>query len=254
MKIRILASGSDGNATLIETPVGKILIDAGIPLYKLMEFFEQYGKPDVVLITHSHGDHIKSAGALGRKLKVPIYMHPLTYKEKQENFNKCDVKFLNPGITPDLQLFGDTITVKPFNTQHDTAACIGFVIQETGEQGKKLCFITDTGCFTRLMKHATEGCDGYIIETDYDEEELEKTAVYDDALKDRIRSDFGHLSNQQAIEYCQSLDLSKTEFVILIHLSKNTNSPELARKRFEEVFPNEINKFLIEPFNLEITL
>jgi phosphoribosyl 1,2-cyclic phosphodiesterase len=254
VKIRILASGSSGNATLIEIQGRRILIDAGIAKYLLLEAFEKYGRPEAVFITHSHGDHILSAGAMGRTLKIPIYMHPLTYSAKEDKLAGCNVQFTDPGVTPDIKLFDDKVTVKPFSTQHDTTACIGFIITDEVEK-KKLCFITDTGCFTRLMMHVTKDCHGYIMEADYDDDLLDKTAEYDDVLKDRIRSDFGHLSNAQVMNYCKTLDFDKTtKFVIFGHLSEKTNSPETIKNHINNFFPKHADKFLIQPFDEEIIL
>lgn len=252
MIVTILASGSSGNGTLLEIQGSRILIDAGIPMRDFLKLFATSGVPDALLITHSHSDHIKSAGALARKLKIPVYLHSATYEKKQKIFNNCKVQFIDPGVKEPLILF-DKFKIEPFNTNHDVEACLGFRITDLTND-RILSYITDTGSFTRVMYEKTKNAHAYIIETDYDEVLLEKTAEYDDILKDRIRSDFGHLSNQQVIEFCKRLDLDKISFVGLIHLSKVTNSPELVTSMFTESFPEYKNTFIVEPLNNPLTV
>lgn len=252
MQITILASGSKGNGTLIETERGNILIDAGIAYKHFSESFEKYGSPNVLFITHSHGDHIQSAGTIGRRLSIPVYLHSATYQKTQSKFEQCDVKFVDPGVEKPVKLFNDTIQVTAFSTQHDCEACVGYIIEDLINH-KKLCYITDTGSFTKVMYQAISGCDAYIIETDYDEQLLEESD-YDQLLKDRISSDFGHLSNQQVIELLKTLPLKDLSFVALVHLSRNTNSPERVQELFSKAFPDEIHKIHIEPLNTPIVL
>lgn len=248
MKIHVLASGSSGNGTLIEHNGRFLMIDAGIALKEFMNLFKQAGTPEALFITHSHSDHIKSAGAIGRKIKIPVYLHSANYEKKQKNFNKVEVRFIDPGIKEPVKLFNDEIKVTPFSTQHDCEACVGFIVEDL-IANKKFCYLTDTGSFTRLMYEMTKDCDAYIIETDYDDTMLDETLEYDDLLKDRIRSDFGHLSNNQVIEFCRTLDLDKVQFISLVHLSKITNSHARVTELFGAAFPMHKHKFYIEPLN-----
>jgi len=253
MQIIILASGSAGNATLVKCGDNSILIDAGITLRDLTALFKKYGQPSAVFCSHSHSDHIKSCGALGRKFKMPIYLHSATYEKKQKIFNNCPVHFIDPGIKNPVKLFNDRLEISSFSTQHDCEASLGFIVKDL-QENKKICYLTDTGSFTKLMYEAAKDCDGYLLETDYDDEELEKTAEYDDILKDRIRSDFGHLSNKQAINFCKRLDFTKLKFISFIHLSKVTNSHEIVQGLIDSNFPNHKEKFFIEPIEQKLEI
>lgn len=198
-------------------------------------------------------DHIKSSGAVGRKIKIPIYLHSANYEKKQKIFNNVAVRFIDPGIKEPIKLFDDELQITPFSTQHDCEACVGYIIEDL-TTNKKLCYLTDTGSFTRLMYERTKDCDAYIIETDYDDEMLEKTSEYDDLLKDRICSDFGHLSNTQVIKFLSGLDMDKVQFVSLVHLSKVTNAPTRVRELFDEAFPDHKAKIFIEPINIKLEI
>ncbi|MGV8131134.1 MAG: MBL fold metallo-hydrolase, partial [Candidatus Pacearchaeota archaeon] len=253
MNVYILASGSSGNGTLIEHNGKFIMVDAGIALKDFMALFKQHGEPEGLFITHSHSDHIKSAGAVGRKIKIPVYLHSANYEKKQKIFNNVKVQFIDPGIKPPTKLFNNELQITPFSTQHDCEACVGYIIEDLVAK-KKLCYLTDTGSFTRLMYEMTKDCDAYIIETDYDDEFLNETVEYDDILKQRIRSDFGHLSNKQVIEFCKNLDLDKVQFICLVHLSKITNSSKRVYELFGEAFPDHIDKFIVEPINQKLEI
>ena len=74
MKISILASGSKGNSTLIETNTKNILIDVGLPLSNLEKRLEKsMPKIDILIITHTHIDHIKGINSILKKQTPLIY-------------------------------------------------------------------------------------------------------------------------------------------------------------------------------------
>jgi phosphoribosyl 1,2-cyclic phosphodiesterase len=207
-------------------------------------------KPDAVFITHSHGDHINGAGVLGRKTNAPLYMLRETFKRKEKIFNDCDVRLIKHG---DKIAVGDFI-VDVFDTRHDRPS-VGFVVKET-KTGKRFAYLTDTGAIGKGVRQAISECDSYLLEADYDEEELEKTAEYDDVLKDRIRSPWGHLGTQQILNYInEHIDLEKVSWILLGHLSTITNSPELVQARIDKSIATEyIDKFYLAPLDTELTL
>lgn len=231
MKIKFLCSGSDGNSTLITGKKETIMIDAG-PSYKTLK--EVNGGQDIILnylfITHEHSDHIKSAGVVGRKTGCVIYIPEKCYDSKIDLFDNCHVEFIEGGDEVDLTEF----KVKAFSTRHDSVDAVGYVITEK-MSNKKFAFLTDTGVITSLIKYNIQGCDAYFIESDYDLEELEKNAEYSDELKERIKSPYGHLSNQEALKFISSISIDSTKWIALGHLSKNTNSPEVLEERIKEL-------------------
>lgn len=252
MKINVLASGSKGNGTLVESNGHYLMIDAGIAYKHFTPMFEKYGTPEALFISHSHVDHIKSAGTVSKRLQIPVYLHSATYEKKQAIFNHCNVNFIDPGTRPPVTLFGN-LKVTPFSTQHDAEACVGFVIEDL-TSNKKLCYLTDTGSFTKVMYNAILDCDAYVIETDYDEQMLQEYEDYTQELKDRISSDFGHLSNQQVVKFLNLRKLDNVTFVALVHLSRNSNSPERVKEIFEKDFKQHMSKIYIEPLNQTLEL
>lgn len=266
MKIKSIASSSDGNCTYIYTDKAAILIDSGIAIKNISPHITN--KLDAIFITHEHSDHIKSTPAIGRKYKIPIYIHKECYKKleyeewfekfaydkkqdknkRKPKFDKCSVIYVEPSKTYEV---GD-LKITPFSTPHDAAYSLGYIIEDT-TTNKKLGYLTDCGSFTKLMEMYLSNCDGYLIETDYDEELLDEFDRYDEFLKDRIRSSVGHLSNKQTFDFLEKLGIDKTEFVVFCHLSKRTNSPELVLKQASERFPN-YSKFYTAPVEFELNL
>jgi phosphoribosyl 1,2-cyclic phosphodiesterase len=249
MKINIIASSSEGNCTHIYTDKASILIDAGISAKKLYEAsnIEAEGL-NAIFITHEHSDHIKGLGPIGRKTGATIYIHEDILNKIEDKLYKCTVFQVSQG---EKITIGD-LEIDSFSTKHDAAYSCGFIILDK-TNNKKLGYLTDTGNWTKLMSKKLKGCDAYIIEADYDTEELAKYAEYDDFLKERISSDFGHLSNDQTMSLLKSLDISQTSFVCFAHLSPRTNSPELVLNKAYEYFPDEEKTlFSIAPKEFEL--
>lgn len=251
MKVKLLHSSSSGNCTIVEGENTKLMIDAGLSYKRIKEAYGEDPKLDALLITHEHSDHISGAGIVARKTECPIYIPEKSYLAKEKLFNDCSINYIEGGQTIEI---GD-FTISAFSTRHDSEASNGYVITENATM-KKFGFLTDTGGITKLIRDALSDCDGYFIEADYDEDELEKCAEYDDILKERIKSPYGHLSNQQSLEYVNTyLNLEKATFVAFGHLSKNTNSPEILQSRIEYFIPKRFwdkLKIINQPTEFEI--
>jgi phosphoribosyl 1,2-cyclic phosphodiesterase len=244
MFVRPIASSSNGNSTYVYNDDTHIIVDSGIAAKDIIKLAGRH-KFDAILITHNHSDHFKSAGPLGRKTKAPIYILSTGYKAKKDNLFKCKIVEIDP--TQSYKI--GSIVVQPFSTSHDVlTGSVGFTFQD---KSTKFCFITDTGRITKLMYEQLMQCNSYFLETDYDEA-LVKTCDYPELLKERIQSDAGHLSNQQAIEFFKLLDLNKVKSITVGHLSKNNNSPDIVKKLFEDIFPNYISKLHIAPTSYDI--
>lgn len=244
MKINILANSSEGNAVHIFTDKASILVEAGIPGKHIVGLAgtDQF---DAVVISHEHGDHSGSAGIIGRRTGAPLYMHELVHEKIKPTLNKCEVYDWEPG---EKLTFGD-IEITNFSVRHDAIYTYGLILYDI-TANKKLCFMPDTGSWTKLMLHHMSNCDGYILDTDYDEKLLQDYEEYDDFLKERISSNFGHLSNQQIMELIDQLNMKDPEFIILSHLSTRTNSPEQAIKVAKEHHPDLVNSGVIKTAEL----
>lgn len=252
MKIRSLFSSSSGNSCQIKSNSSHILIDAGVSFKRLSEQAdEDLLDLDALFITHDHGDHVGGAGVLGRKTNAPIYIHEKSYKAREKLFKNCDIRFLEVGRT---YVIGD-LEILAFSNKHDAQYCVSFIVTDTISK-KKFGYTTDTGMFTPLMKNYLKGCDGYLIEANYDVQMMTDYEDYDQIHKDRVMSDLGHLSNDQWSDYIESeLDLDTIEFLLIGHMSPRTNSEEIINGIIQEKFQKHADKFIFAPnenfFSLE---
>lgn len=243
MKILSIASASSGNATLIFNDDTAILLDCGIPVKRIVEKTGSR-KIDALLISHEHSDHIKSAGAYGRKTKVPIYVNDMIVQD-MPIFQKCTTV----NITDTSSLTIGSIAVKPFSTKHDARHALGFVFTDASTS---FCYLTDTGSVSKTMREAIKDCNSYFIECDYDDDMIKEYPEYSEELKNRITSNFGHLSTQQTMELVESLGIDRIKVVVIGHLSPRTNSPDKVKERIAEKFPTHKDKFIVAPFDGEI--
>lgn len=241
MKILPIASSSSGNCTYISTEDAHILIDAGVPVKKIIHNTGR-DKFDAIIISHEHSDHIKSAGPAGRKFKCPVYMHEWSYNAKKHLFQDVTMVDLKPS---DVLKFGD-LEIKTFSTKHDAKYTFGFLITDT-THNKTLCYVTDTGIITPLMRQYMANADAYLIETDYDVQMLKDYEDYSDYLKERIASAYGHLSTDDALDGLEKIGIDKTSFVIFAHLSDRTNRPDKVLKAAKDKFPKYPGTFHIAP-------
>lgn len=235
MKITVLGSGSEGNSTLIETHDKKILIDVGFSYKHLKEKLE---KIDVdpkgikyLLLTHEHYDHTKGLKVFLNKVKPELYIKEAIKETILENNEYNKITYLNDLITIDEL----KITVLPIS--HDVIDPVGFMISEKKES---LVYITDTGYINHKVLDKIKNKTYYILESNHDTEML-LNGPYPIYLQRRILSDKGHLSNDFCGEYLSRLIGPATKQVILAHISKKNNTPELALATVKRVLrENEI--------------
>ncbi len=223
MKLTLLASGSKGNATLITTPTGGVLVDMGLSYRELCKRLDQAGlSPDIiqaVFVTHEHSDHIKGVGILARKLHVPVFISRDTLAASRNIFRGDEeIRLLEEQNRVD----GLTVTSLPIS--HDVADPTAFLLSD----GKaRVAVITDLGFPTTAVKHELGNVDALVIESNHCPEMLQN-GPYPWFLKQRISGRHGHLSNIQTGELLQEHLGKKTRLVYLAHLSEENNNPELA--------------------------
>lgn len=222
MKACVLASGSKGNSTYIETEHHKMLIDLGTSsLYvekKLKELNVNPGQIDSIFITHTHVDHISGLRVFLKKYHPTIYLSEKMKAEleQQLTYSKYQVLEKNQVI--------DDLSIQVFKTSHDTDDSNGYLIEESGHS---LVYITDTGYLNMKYHKLLENKNLYIIESNHDIKML-MDGHYPYHIKQRILGDKGHLSNKDCSYYLSHLIGSDTKNVVLIHLSEDNNRPELA--------------------------
>jgi len=235
MFIKIIAGGSGGNVIAVRSNDTIILVECGLPKTKIESLLIQNGfdptEIQAIFITHPHMDHVQGIG-IANKYRIPVYASEGTWKnEKYMKTVNEDLAFV---MLPDDPVNIECeFVVKAFKTHHNDFDPFGFTIHSEDGFGDKLSICLDTGIVDQTMIEAMAGSGTYIIEANHDLDLL-INGDYHDQLKARICSDLGHLSNEQTAEALASLVVGKGERIILTHLSKQNNTPELAEKAIEE--------------------
>lgn len=220
-----LFSGSSGNCTYVASENTKILIDAGVTCSRIEKALAQLDtnldEIDAILVTHEHTDHVKGLSRIVKKYHIPIYTAEKTWSK----LTSLEIPETNQfAFTPnEMFSFGD-FTIFPFSIPHDAIDPCGFVIW--GED-KKITIATDLGHLTEKLVSYMEHSDIVLLESNYDTETL-KCGTYPYYLKERILGENGHLSNEVASKAISHLCQTGVNHIILGHLSKENNFPELA--------------------------
>ena len=244
MTLTVFASGSGGNCLLLCGGGASILIDVGISTRRLTGLLASCGLSlqdiDGVLITHEHSDHISGLKTLLKHTHCPVYA-PRTV-----GAHVC-------GLVPDccerlsVITVGETfpigrMRVRAFHTPHDTPESVGYRV----ESGAVFAIATDMGCVTEEIRQGLLGADTVLIESNHDENML-RFGPYPVPLKRRILSDHGHLSNANCAALAGELARSGTGTIILGHLSRENNRPDIARAAAEETLAGLPVRLLCAP-------
>ncbi|MFA5675157.1 MAG: MBL fold metallo-hydrolase [Christensenellales bacterium] len=221
-----LFSGSSGNAILISSGKTKILVDAGVSGRRLEEALCCIGEDikDIkgILLTHEHTDHIAGAGVLSRKYSIPVYATAPTFEAGVEKLGRIQSRHAR--VISKSGFFIDDLFIEPYDIPHDAADPVGFRVS-CGV--RKVAVATDLGYFSKSVELALHTCDLVVLEANHDTTLL-ATGRYPHALKERIKSRRGHLSNDDAADAALRLACAGVSSVLLGHLSRENNSEQLA--------------------------
>ena len=246
-----LSSGSCGNSQYIETENMKVLVDAGLSGKKIQELLASIDvdpkELDCIFVTHEHGDHVKGAGILSRRFNIPIYANDKTWTGMEENIGKMKVENIKIFDTNSDFELGD-LGVLPFDISHDAAEPVGYSFYN---KSKKISIVTDTGCIDSDIKNYIKNSNLLMIESNHDKDML-KMGSYPWYLKQRVSGEFGHLSNEDAGNVISQVISGNNENILLAHLSKENNFPELAHQTVANIL-NEKGLDLSRDINLELT-
>ena len=188
------------------------------------------GAVKAILVTHEHTDHINGVGVLARKLQVPIYATRGTWEGMGKRAGKLDKAQIRT-ITAGEDFYIGKLNISAFDTPHDCIEPCGFVLSMGGLTA---AVATDMGYIRSNWLDAVKGADTVLLEADYDEDML-MAGSYPYELKRRILGRKGHLSNEDAGKAACELTGAGAQRIILGHLSKNNNFPDLALKTCEYV-------------------
>lgn len=225
MKITPLASGSSGNSFLLQCNGAGLLVDAGLSCKRLIERLDRVGfdseRLQGVLISHGHSDHIKGAGVMSRKFKIPIWLNKGAWDVSQNALGKPNgLALFETGRPFEIGPF----KVRPFSLPHDCKDPVGFRITS---KNVSVGIATDMGVATSLTINALSGVQALIMESNHDPKMLME-GPYPWELKQRVGSRLGHLSNQQSAKILARLVSDELKAVILAHLSETNNTKDLA--------------------------
>ncbi|MCU6711029.1 MBL fold metallo-hydrolase [Paenibacillus sp. J5C_2022] len=252
LRFTILASGSTGNATIVQGSERTVLIDAGLSAKKLDELMRGQGISghdiDALLVTHEHSDHIKGLGAFARKYELPIYANEATWGAMERHVGKIEQEKRVYIETGEELEFG-TLRVQSYPISHDAAEPVGYCFQENGE---KLSLATDLGYVSDKVKQHIIDSDVLVLESNHDTEML-RMGRYPWNIKRRILSDVGHLSNVAAGEALIELMTDRTKRVYLAHLSLDHNQMDLAMLTVNSILENNGIFYKKEEFPLRKT-
>jgi phosphoribosyl 1,2-cyclic phosphodiesterase len=238
VSVSVLASGSRGNSTIVQSSSTRILVDAGISCRETFKRMRALGDDprglSAILITHEHSDHVYGLAVLAKKLRIPVFMTGATQQAWARAMRDAD------GVRPQLEKFerfeagrgfvvGD-IEVKPFTIPHDAADPVGFTFRA---EGIKVGVATDLGYIPPSVRDHLRGCDVLVMESNHDLEML-RGGPYPWSVKQRVMSRVGHLSNGALADFFSNDYDNKATFVVLAHLSEQNNHPEIARREAEK--------------------
>lgn len=237
LKFCSLYSGSSGNCLFVSTNNTKVLIDCGTSCKKICEGLASIDSSiediDAILVTHEHSDHVQSLGMVSKKFNIPVYANLETWnamENQKEKISEENIKLFEN----DKDFLLKDLTIHPFTTPHDAANPCGFSIHN----GKKrLSIATDLGYMDNRIFEQLQNSSFILLESNY-EPELLDASRYPYHLKQRIKGPNGHLSNETAGKTISELMKKDLKEVILGHLSKENNFPELAYKTVAEQLMN----------------
>ena len=226
--ITSLNSGSNGNCYYIGNDTEAILVDVGISCREVEKRMQRLQlsmqKVKAIFISHEHSDHIRGVPVLSAKYQLPVYGTKATLRNCSFTLDRSLVRYFQSDQT---ELLGE-LSVIPFRKVHDAIEPHSFLIRY---HDINVGVFTDLGIACNNLTSYFSQCHAAFLEANYDEEMLDR-GHYPYYLKQRIRGGHGHLSNRQALDCFIKYRSSSLSHLILSHLSKQNNCPQLAYSTF----------------------
>ena len=229
MHVQVLSSGSEGNSCLVRAGEISVLVDAGLPPGRLYERFEASRVTprmiDHVVVTHGHLDHARSAGVIGKKHDATVHCaqnimrHRAVLRAPRLSTLKIGSRFVLENAKTQ-----DELGVTCIELPHD---CDPTVAIRLDHDGRSCVVLTDMGVPREEIARRLRGAEVLVLEFNYDPAMLE-VGPYSDALKKRISSGRGHLSNAEAGRMLEWMATAELHTLVLAHISQRNNTPELA--------------------------
>jgi phosphoribosyl 1,2-cyclic phosphodiesterase len=237
LSFAVLGSGSSGNSLLVSNGSDCVLVDAGLSgretTRRLGEVGVDPGAIRAIVVSHEHGDHARGVAPLANDLEVPVFVTDGALAASEMRLESGGRERIEAGVP--FEICGMQFT--PFPVPHDAVDPIAFCIERGGV---KLAVVLDLGYISNLVVERLKGCDAIVLESNHDVDLL-RIGPYPWALKQRVASRNGHLSNDSVAEFLGGGFDGRARNVVLAHLSQKNNLPELAllsaRRALEERAP-----------------
>jgi len=224
LSFTLLGSGSGGNATLVSDGDTHILVDVGLSgretARRLREAGLEPGKISAIVLSHEHSDHCRGVIPFVKDLEIPVFVTEPALSASSMSLATPRIRRIRSG--EGFEIHGIQFT--PFAIPHDAADPLAFSIEKGGV---RISIVLDLGYVSNLVVERLKGSDAIIIESNHDVNML-KVGPYPWALKQRVMSRRGHLSNDSVAEFLADGFDGGARHVLLAHLSKQNNLPELA--------------------------
>ena len=225
LHLHILGSGSKGNCALVEGPRGLIMIDNGFSRREVLKRMDALGlhAEDVValILTHEHSDHVSGLSVWCKRWKGPLFASTGT-PDTRKYLAALPFEEFDPGETIDIA----GVRVETFSNTHDVVNPVGFRFSTATDA---IGFATDTGTLSDQAMERLADARILALESNHDVQML-RAGSYPRYLQERILSDHGHLSNDQAASAARELVTERTEHLIAMHISQENNTPTTAVK------------------------
>ena len=253
MRLCSIASGSSGNCIYVGSDATHLLIDVGISGKRaecgLNSLGISGGDLDGILITHEHADHISGLGVMARKYQIPIYATAGTIEALKESgsLGKVEDELFHE-VKADEKMVIKDVTVNPMRISHDAKEPVAYRI---GYGNKKVGICTDLGVYNDYTVECLKGMDALLIEANHDVNMLQ-VGPYPFYLKQRILGERGHLSNENSGRLLSRILHDKLQTIILGHLSKENNLPELAYEAVRMEITMGDNPYNASDFELQV--
>lgn len=240
MRIFVLSSGSSGNILLLETATTRILVDAGVGPRGATQRLRKLGADlfprgvDAVIVTHHHGDHCAQLEPMARALKAPKRGEgaPLLYLHAGIDTARVRHRYAVATYEPGRAFQVGDVTVDAHSLPHDAPQMALSFHTATHALG----LATDLGHAPDGLEAFLGACDTVFLEANYCPTLLE-AGPYPPALKRRVASAVGHLSNVQSAALAAALVRRRTSRLVLCHLSRTNNEPRRALRTVREACP-----------------
>lgn len=245
MRFCSLGSGSDGNATVVESHDAagstRVLIDCG---FSLREFESRWaraglqpGALDAIFVTHEHGDHIGSALSLARRHGVPLWMSRGTWRAIGEPELPEWIRFARDGET----IHVGALALQPFTVPHDAREPLQL---RCSTQRHQLGVLTDAGCVTPHVLEHLRNCHALLLECNHDRDMLAASS-YPASLKARVAGRLGHLSNDTSAQILAACMHDGLRHLVAGHLSVRNNHPDLVRQALAPAWGRDADRIVI---------